>query len=912
MLRSQTTWLSILLALCYAERYLLPVLLVELDRHWSASFVQLGLVLSSLPLGYHLGSLATQGRHVWLPRPSFGLILAGVGAGISGLAPNLGWFSLGRVIGGVGCGWYAAALPLRLRKIETGDGQSSWARAMMLAMPAGIAMAMILGGPIASTVGIRTLMFLFVGAYALAYLHAAQTGDLRDQEPVHPSPSLRRPISSDAGVMLMVAGSALYTFSFGILVSWFPSWAVRSLGWSTAQIGSILAVLVVAAVPAGLYVGRRYGRLFCNLDWRAEGYALFAGVGSLTSTLPLLLAMFSNGFWGLVVPLAAHVLLASACLPAALRTLQAAHGSHSMRQLFSIVTLAAFVLGDLLPGVLGGFIADRLHLSVVMALVPLTMTGAGLSFIWGSRQSYRASPGARETFPVPPLLVGMTRVSQWFFRRVARIFFSELVVLRSDGDEQATMVRDPELDPEAPTLLIANHPNGLIDPVLMYCTAGQPLRGVAKATLWQSPILRPLLSVAGAVPIVRQQDREILAKAMPQIMSAIESNDDAIQFVAQALCRHSFVIYPEGRSHDEPEMSEFKTGGARMLLGAAALVARAARAQMAPPVAPQEDVVAGFLAPKIGGPGDMGFQPVGLYFDNKNAFRSRAVVHYGRRIALKEVFDEQELTQLAEGAKAPQLVKKLTKAMDVALRSILPEAPDANTLHYMQTLATLMAEPRHRLRIDERYRSELLVKSLIVLARELPREQRQALAKFMDEYEGRRLELGVSDALLRDVASEPRLFRRQAWRRTVLSLLSLPLVLPAVGIGIALFGWVNWLVGKLASKLSPDTTEIATYKLLGGIIFVGAACAGYAALTVAFFLGAGWYGWLVVAPFLPALCGYAALRFHELLKAWGPDRRILRQPEFWRRVQELAGIRQQLVQKLTATLENMSSPPTAG
>ena len=62
------------------------------------------------------------------------------------------------------------------------------------------------------------------------------------------------------------------------------------------------------------------------------------------------------------------------------------------------------------------------------------------------------------------------------------------------------------LPPEGPLLLVANHNNGLVDPMVVLQALPRPVVFVAKSTLWKIPGLRALLDVLGCVPVVRRGD----------------------------------------------------------------------------------------------------------------------------------------------------------------------------------------------------------------------------------------------------------------------------------------------------------------------------------------------------------------------------------------------------------------------
>jgi 1-acyl-sn-glycerol-3-phosphate acyltransferase len=59
-----------------------------------------------------------------------------------------------------------------------------------------------------------------------------------------------------------------------------------------------------------------------------------------------------------------------------------------------------------------------------------------------------------------------------------------------------------------PVLLVANHNNGLVDPMVVLKALPRPVVFVAKSTLWKIPVLRSLLDVLGCVPVVRRGEGE--------------------------------------------------------------------------------------------------------------------------------------------------------------------------------------------------------------------------------------------------------------------------------------------------------------------------------------------------------------------------------------------------------------------
>src|SRR5688572_26296112 len=111
--------------------------------------------------------------------------------------------------------------------------------------------------------------------------------------------------------------------------------------------------------------------------------------------------------------------------------------------------------------------------------------------------------------------------------------------------------------PDGPVLIVANHPNALLDPLIVFRVAGRPARPLAKAPLFRHPMIGPFLKGLGGLPVYRRQDD-------PSLM---ERNQDTFDAAVAALHQGQAVqIYPEGISHSEPSLTPLKTGVARIAL----------------------------------------------------------------------------------------------------------------------------------------------------------------------------------------------------------------------------------------------------------------------------------------------------------------------------------------------------------
>ena len=204
--------------------------------------------------------------------------------------------------------------------------------------------------------------------------------------------------------------------------------------------------------------------------------------------------------------------------------------------------------------------------------------------------------------------------------------------------------------PEGPVLLVLNHPNGLLDPVLATALLERPPRFVAKAALWKVIPLRPFLAFFGAIPVQRSQDTaaQVTASARAEALAG------TFAAVFKTFARGEVLgIFPEGISHAGHDLAPLKTGPARMVLGA--------------PVRPA-------------------LVPAGLVYGDRGVFRHAALLRLGNPINTSDL----------EGTD-PDSVLALTARIRAALYPLTLHAADGDIFRVAEDLAWLLAEgPRPR------------------------------------------------------------------------------------------------------------------------------------------------------------------------------------------------------------------------
>ena len=230
------------------------------------------------------------------------------------------------------------------------------------------------------------------------------------------------------------------------------------------------------------------------------------------------------------------------------------------------------------------------------------------------------------------VLRGLGRLAlRWFYRDV------EVVGLE-------------RLPAHGPVLLASNHPNALVDALVIGCTLRRPVTLTAKATLLENPVTRALLRAAGVVPLRRATDDA--ARGVGSVLDP-SRNANAFAAVLDVLQRGGAVLlFPEGKSHSDPALAPLKTGLARI-----AFMARDDRHLVVP------------------------ILPIGLTFERKWEPRSRVLMHVGVPIELDSVTPNDTVS-----------VGCLTDQVDLGLRSVTLNFRTAHDASRILSVSILLAE----------------------------------------------------------------------------------------------------------------------------------------------------------------------------------------------------------------------------
>ena len=342
-------------------------------------------------------------------------------------------------------------------------------------------------------------------------------------------------------------------------------------------------------------------------------------------------------------------------------------------------------------------------------------------------------------------------------------------------------------------VVVSWHPNALIDGALILATFPRRIVFGARHGLFSWPLLGAILRAFGTVRIYRRQD---LPGGSEDARRA--ANQQSLDELAHAVAGGAYsALFPEGDSHDEPSPTELKTGAARLYYRAY---------EVTPDGAPHPVIV-----------------PVGLHYDQKRAFGSRALVAYHPPLELDPKLAPPLPAEAAHETRKERY-RALTDALERALHEVVHATESWELHHTMHRARTLVrAERAHRANTrlkkpDMRERIlgfSRLWKGYNERARTHPDEVRR-LTERVRAYDAALTDMGVAD---HELDRAPRLATSGLGVILFLQVILVYLVLPP----ILLVGYVAnlpaaaavWGISKGSAKKHKDE---ASLKLVMGLI----------------------------------------------------------------------------------------------
>jgi 1-acyl-sn-glycerol-3-phosphate acyltransferase len=405
----------------------------------------------------------------------------------------------------------------------------------------------------------------------------------------------------------------------------------------------------------------------------------------------------------------------------------------------------------------------------------------------------------------------------------------------------------------APVIFAPNHPNSLVDPLLLLAFAPREITFLAKEPLFHAPIIGWLVRWAGAIPVFRKQDNADMSR-----------NRETFARVHRLLADGGAIaLFPEGTSHNDPQLRPFKTGTARIALGATAI-----------------------------GPVDRHVQivPTGLYYTAKATFRSSALVYFGAPITVSTVPLDPD------GEPPVEPVRELTARLTASLAEVTLQADQHEALALVTRAERIFSSgdpgAPHLELVDQFEMRRRLLAGYAALRQADP-ERVAHLQGMITRYEAKLAAAGLSP----ESVAPGRIDRMRLFRYTIRTLALFALMLPLAVTGIVIHFPAYRLVGPLASRFAGDLDVVATAKIC-------AAAAAFPLTWIAVSLVV-WRtfgpGWALMAMGVTPFSGYIALIFMERLdRMIGASRALalllLRPMAFKRLVAERRRIREAILE----------------
>lgn len=319
---------------------------------------------------------------------------------------------------------------------------------------------------------------------------------------------------------------------------------------------------------------------------------------------------------------------------------------------------------------------------------------------------------------------------------------------------------------EGPVIFAGNHPNALMDGWLLTARCGRwPLHFMGNAKLWRYPLLGRALDAMGAVPVYPRSeygDEADNQEAFETLYEVIESGN-------------CMGVFPEGISHTESQLTDLKTGTARIALEVS-----------------------------VRGNANVVIVPSGLNYINRHRFRSQVLIEFGEPI----VIDHDWVRRYRDDQEAA--VRDLTNALAQALTEVTLNAPDWRTLRFSQAARRLYKPTSSRLTPKQYVELNKRFVDRYIQSGDDP--ELLAFRDGVEEYEAHLQLLGLKDYQLRKPVQLGPAFRR-ILLRGLRMLFLLPLAIP----GAILHLPVGWVAASVGERFSYEMDDVATLKVFATI-----------------------------------------------------------------------------------------------
>lgn len=338
-------------------------------------------------------------------------------------------------------------------------------------------------------------------------------------------------------------------------------------------------------------------------------------------------------------------------------------------------------------------------------------------------------------------------------------------------------IRNQDLIPtKGPLIVVSNHPNTIMDALIVGCITKPPLHFLAKGSVFTSKFRNWFFRKLFMIPIYRKADDPSLT----------HKNKDVFQACYDFLGGGgTLLIFPEGVSYKDRRLQKVKTGTARIA-----------------------------LATENNHDFNLGLQivTIGLNYSNPSIFRSELFVNVDKVIKVNDF----KATYEADNFEAAQA---LTAEIKESLATHTIDIPHPNLDDFVVRLETLYKDKLlTELGVKESAQEFLVTKEMVKAITYFNQHQPklvETLAQKTNAYFTQLNQLKLKD----------KLFAKDRSGRSLLLTNIKTISYIILGFPLFLYGWLNNLIpykipGKVAPKLTPYEEYFSTIKLfLGTILF---------------------------------------------------------------------------------------------
>jgi 1-acyl-sn-glycerol-3-phosphate acyltransferase len=407
-----------------------------------------------------------------------------------------------------------------------------------------------------------------------------------------------------------------------------------------------------------------------------------------------------------------------------------------------------------------------------------------------------------------------------FTRKIVIFIFS--VALRLFFRRIETVDRE-SVPRDEPLIFVMNHPNGLIDPALVFVALPRKISFLAKSTLFRMPVISFLLRTVEALPLYRKIDAG----------EDVSKNQKTFELVRELLKKGGAIaIFPEGVSHNSPKLLPLKTGAARIALGTVSVGKNPASLNLR-------------------------IVPVGLFYTSKTTFRSEILLHFGESFLVSPV-------ELDEDGQPPRkAVKELTERIEAALKDVTFNAETEAEVEKANQAAELFSSVYQGINIELTLADRFEFLKRYSSDRSTTESDDEKLKQRISEYEKKLGEFNIEPENLS-------LTEHSFWyvfRHFLLRLYLLLVFLPIAVLGTILH-FPAYQLGKLLAHYYTHHGEddiVSTVKILSAMVFMPLT---WLILAIVCYFVWGWQDALLSIP-LSIISGYVAMRSLEELADLG-------------------------------------------